>query len=196
MDVNAHARPASQRAGTAARLTGLAILALGACAVSSAQAGQPGTADPYAPFAALIGEWVVSPAGAPPAFVEKFSWGPEHAYVWTRVALLQGQADEHLHFEGMIAWNAATKRFDYLFVVEPGSLTQERGEFHVEDDGTLVRDVLLTDANGKTADFRQTFRELPGGRFVTTLMRKRAEGWEPTFPGSDNLTMVRRLPAS
>jgi hypothetical protein len=188
-------RRAPRRAGTAARLTGLTLLILSTCAVASPQAMEPAAPDPYAVFDALIGEWEVSPAGGPPAFVEQFSWGPERAYVWTRVLLLRGLADEHLHFEGMIAWNAATKRFDYLFVVEPGSLTQERGEFHVEPDGMLVRDVLLTGPTGAIAEFRQTFLALAGGRFATTLMRKRPDGWEPSFPGSDALTMVRR-PAS
>lgn len=195
MEAPAIDRRAPRRAGTAAWLTGLALLTLCACAVASPQAMQPAAPDPYALFDALIGEWEVSPAGGPPAFVEQFSWGPERAYVWARVLLLRGPADEHLHFEGMIAWNAATKRFDYLFVVEPGSLTQERGEFHVEPDGMLVRDVLLTGPTGATAEFRQTFRALADGRFATTLMRKRPDGWEPGFPGSDALTMVRR-PAS
>ena len=146
----------------------------------------------YEPLAPLIGEWEVSAPGAAPAFVEKFSWGPKRSYVWVEVRLLSTPGDEHLHFEGLVVFNASTRRFDYLFVVEPGSLTQERGEFRVEVDGTIVRDVALIAASGETANFRQTFKSLSPGNFRTTLMRETAGGWVPTFPGSDNLTMVRR----
>ena len=89
-------------------------------------------------------------------------------------------------------WNASTKRFDYLFAVEPGSLAQERGEFRIEADGRIIRDVVLTDGKGRTSNFRQTFLRLDEDRFQTTLMRQTTENWTPTFPGSDNLTMVRR----
>jgi hypothetical protein len=148
--------------------------------------------DPYAVLEPLVGEWDVGPAGGPPAFVERFTWGPNRGYLWMSVALLRGAEPEHLHFEGPIVWNASTRRFDYLFAVEPGSLTQERGEFRIEADGSIVRDVVLTSANGTTAVFRQTFRSFGDGRFESTLMRETAEGWLPTFPGSDSLAMVRR----
>jgi hypothetical protein len=146
----------------------------------------------YEPLAPLIGEWEVGAPGAAPAFMETFSWGPQRSYVWVEVRLLGTPGDEHLHFEGLVVFNASTRRFDYLFVVEPGSLTQERGEFRVEADGTIVRDVVLIVASGETANFRQTFKSLGPGKFRTTLMRETAAGWVPTFPGSDNLTMARR----
>ena len=142
----------------------------------------------------LIGEWNVGPPGGAAAFIERFSFGPGHAYVWISVALIRSAGDEHLHFEGLATWNAATKRFDYLFAVEPGSGVQERGEFYAEADGSIVRDVLLTASDGSTAVFRQTFRDLRDGRFETTLMRKTADGWAPTFPGSERLIMVRLAP--
>ena len=151
-------------------------------------------ADEKALLDPLIGEWNVGPPGGAAAFVERFSFGPERAYVWVAVALIRPAGDEHLHFEGLAAWNAATKRFDYLFAVEPGSGVQERGEFYAGDDGSIVRDVLLTAADGSTAVFRQTFRDLRDGRFETTLMRKTADGWAATFPGSERLVMVRRAP--
>jgi hypothetical protein len=175
----------------AAALAAVAAFVAGV-AGSAPQQGTPAGADPYATLAPLIGEWDVGPTGSPPAFVERFSWGPNRGYVWVSVALLRKAEPEHLHFEGLVIWNAATKRFDYLFAVEPGSLAQERGEFYVAEDGTVIREVLLTSADGGSAHFRQTFRDLGDGRFVTTLMRRTTDGWQPTFPGSDDLTMVRR----
>jgi hypothetical protein len=162
----------------------LAIAAAGAATAATME-------DPYAPLAPLIGEWNVGPEGGAPAFVERFSWGPGNAYVWVKVALIRPQGDEHLHFEGMVIWNAATLRFDYLFAVEPGSRIQEQGEFWVDGNGDIVRDVVLTAADGKTARFKQTFRRLDVDRVATSLLRETTEGWSPTFPGSDKLVMVR-----
>ena len=160
----------------------------GAESTNTAQA-VPGDPESLAP---LIGEWEVGPPGEPPSFVETFAWGPNHAYVWSRVVLLRAPGDEHLHLEGIVIWNASTQGFDYLFAVEPGSLTQERGEFRVEADGRIIRDVVLIDGKGRTSRFRQSFLRLGEDRFQTTLMRQAADDWAPTFPGSDNLTMVRR----
>lgn len=149
-------------------------------------------ADEKALFDPLIGEWNVGPPGGAAAFIERFSWGQQRAYVWVRVALIRATGEEHLHFEGIAVWNAATKRYDYLFAVEPGSGVQEQGEFYAGADGFIVRDVALTAADGSTGTFRQTFRDLGDGRFETTLMRKTADGWAPTFPGSEKLIMIRR----
>jgi hypothetical protein len=162
-------------------------LACFAAAMSANAAG-----DPYAALAPLIGEWHVGPPGAGPAFVERFRWGPRQAYIWVSVALMTAADREHLHFEGMVVWNAATRRYDYLFAVEPGSFIQEQGEFRVAESGVIVRDVRLTDADGNTARFRQTFRASGANRYETTLMRETPDGWKPTFPGSDNLVMARR----
>jgi hypothetical protein len=160
--------------------------------VASAGAAAAATVeDPYAPLVPLIGEWNVGPDGGAPAFVQRFSWGPGRAYVWAEVALIRPQGEEHLHFEGMVIWNAATRRFDYLFAVEPGSQFQEQGEFWVDGNGEIVRDVVLTAADGKTARFKQTFSRLEADRVATALLRQTAEGWTPTFPGSDKLVMVR-----
>ncbi len=190
-----------KRARLASSLAGCAALAIAAPAcpsepsvgsaaetTSTAQA-VPGDPEALAP---LIGEWEVGPPGAAPSFVESFAWGPDRAFVWTRVVLLRAPGDEHLHLEGLVIWNASTKRFDYLFAVEPGSLAQERGEFRIEADGSIIRDVVLTDGKGRTSNFRQTFLRLGEDRFQTTLMRQTGDDWTPTFPGSDNLTMVRR----
>jgi hypothetical protein len=152
------------------------------------------TASPaaYATLSPLIGEWNVGPEGAPAAFIERFSWGTSRAYIWLSVALVQDSGSEHLHVEGPIVWNAASRRYDYLFSVEPGSLVQEKGEIYAVDGGVIVRDVLLTAADGATSRFRQTFRTLDGGRMETSLMRQTADGWVPTFPGSERLIMERR----
>lgn len=146
----------------------------------------------YAELAPLIGEWNVGPPGAATAFVERFSWGPNRAYIRFSVALIVANGDEHLHLDGMVIWNAATRRFDYLLAVEPGSLNQEQGEFYQNDDGDIIRDVTLTGADGSVASFRQTFRAMADGRFAVALMRRTDGGWAPTFPGSDQLVMVRR----
>lgn len=169
----------------AAAIAGIVTLALGTAA--SAQ-----TPEPYAALAPLIGDWNVGPADAAPAFVERFSWGPGQSYIWVKVTLIRPSGEDQLHLEGIVVWNAASRRFDYLFAVEPGSLIQEQGEFRVDENGVIVREVVLTAADGATGRFRQTFRSLGDGRLETSLMRQTDGGWTPTFPGSERLTMVRR----
>lgn len=171
--------------------TWLAASTLGPVAFAATEPSEP-----YAPLAPLIGEWDVGPPGAAPAFIERFSWGPKRAYIWVSVALLSASGEEHLHFEGLVIWNAATRRFDYLFAVEPGSLTQERGEFHVAENGEIIRDVVLTRPDGSTGVFRQTFRAIADGQFETTLMGETPDGWKATFPGSERLTMLPRKGSS
>jgi hypothetical protein len=166
-----------------ALLLGLATLA-GPALAGGSPAG-------YGALAPLIGQWNVGPDGGATAFIQRFSWGPKEAYVWVQVGLILESGEEHLHFEGPILWNGATRRYDYLFSVEPGSLTQEQGEIHVTGDGEIIREVILTAADGATSRFRQTFRALQDGRFITTLMRQTADGWSPTFPGSERLIMTR-----
>ncbi|HEU0224553.1 MAG TPA: hypothetical protein VFR29_03895 [Steroidobacteraceae bacterium] len=146
----------------------------------------------FATLVPLIGQWNVGPEGGATAFIQRFVWGPKEAYVWVQVVLVLASGDERLHFEGPILWNGATKRYDYLFAVEPGSLAQERGEMYATEGGEIVRDVVLTAADGTTSRFRQTFHPMDDGRFVTTLMRQTADGWVPTFPGSERLIMMRR----
>ena len=89
----------------------------------------------------------------------------------------------------MILWNAATRRFDYLLAVEPGSLNQERGEIYQNDRGEIIRDVTLTAPDGSTGIFRQTFRPLADGNYAVSLLRQTGRIWSPTFPGSDRLLM-------
>jgi hypothetical protein len=147
---------------------------------------------PLAAFSPLIGDWDTGPQGAPAAFVQSFSWGPSKGSVWFRTVLLARSGEGRLHFEGPILWNAATGKFDYLFVVEPGSLSQEQGEISVNAGGEFLREVTLTNADGTVGYFRQTFRPLGDGRFETSLLRRTEAGWIPNFPGSDHLIMIRR----
>ena len=172
----------------------IVLVATAAGAQPSNPAAATDAASPaaYATLGPLIGEWDVGPEGAPAAFIERFSWGTGRAYVWLSVVLIQGSGNEHLHFEGPIVWNAASQRYDYLFVVEPGSLVQEKGEIYAIDGGVIVRDVLLTAADGSTSRFRQTFHALDGSSMETSLMRQTTEGWVPTFPRSERLIMKRR----
>jgi hypothetical protein len=110
--------------------------------------------------------------------------------------LRNASGEERLHFEGLIVWNGATRRFDYLFAVEPGSLTQEKGEFRIAEDGEIIRDVILTRPDGSTGAFRQTFRALANGHIEITLFQETPDGWKPTYPGSDRLTVVPRKSSS
>lgn len=151
------------------------------------------TPTPHKLLERLIGDWDTGPADAPPAFVQRLSWGTDRAYVIFRTMLLT-DAGERLHFEGPILWNAATGRFDYLFAVEPasGTLAQEKGEIYLSAEDVVIRDVTLTGADGSTARFRQTFRVADEDRIETSLMRETNGAWSPTFPGSERLIMTRR----
>lgn len=169
------------------------IAALLAIATVSAAADVPvSTPEPYRAFEKLIGDWDTGPANARPAFVQRFSWGPNRSYIWSRTSLFQPDGSEHLHFEGLMVWNASTRALDFLFVVEPASLAQERGTLQVSPDGSIVRDVVLTNPDGKGSRFRHTIRLDSADRGTTSLMRQTPKGWEPNFPGADKLRMTRR----
>ncbi len=154
---------------------------------------QSATPAPFRSLEGLIGDWDTGPVGAPPDFVQRLSWGTARAYIVFRTTLVTADG-EHLHFEGPILWNAASRRFDYLFAIEPqsGALAQERGEIYVNGEGAIIRDVTLTGADGLTAQFRQTIRVIDDDTAETSLMRATADGWSPTFPGSERLVMTRR----
>jgi hypothetical protein len=141
---------------------------------------------PYAPYAFLIGEWRSD------QIIQRFSWGPSNSYITYSTSILGDGGVEHLHFEGILVFNAASRRLDYLFVVEPGSSGQEQGEVYIGEDGAVVRDVTLTNGSGQTNHFRQTFRASGPDAAITSLMRQDVDGsWSPNFPGSDRLTMTR-----
>lgn len=169
------------------------VFALASTADSvGADASAGSTPEPYRAFEPLIGDWDTGPANAPPAFVQRFSWGPSRSYIWYRTSIFGQAGSERLHFEGLMAWNAGTKELDFLFVVEPASLAQERGTMRALPDGSIVRDVVLTNPDGSEGRFRQTIRLNSADAGTTSLMRQTSKGWEPSFPGADNLRMTRR----
>jgi hypothetical protein len=148
-------------------------------------------ANPYTAYEFLIGDWYTKPNGGPDVRIhQQFSWGTEKGSIKYTTLTNVGTAPEAVHFEGLLVWNGATKDVDYIIVTEPGSGGQEKGTLHVEADGTVVREVLLTRADGKTSQFRQRFWRENDAVF-TSLMRKTAKGWEPNFPGSARLAMSR-----
>ena len=148
-------------------------------------------ANPYNAYEFLIGDWYTKPSGGPDLRIhQQFAWGTEKGSIKYTTLTNVGAAPEAIHFEGLLVWNGATKGLDYVIAVEPGSGGQEKGSLHVEADGAVVREVLLTRADGKTAQFRQRFWRENDAVF-TSLMRKTDKGWEPNFPGSERLAMSR-----
>lgn len=163
-----------------------------AVVAGSASASAGSAPEPYRAFERLIGDWDTGPPNARPAFVQRFSWGPNRSYIWYRTSIFEPNGSERLHFEGLMAWNAATHGLDFLFVVEPASLAQEQGKVQALPDGSIVRDVVLTNSDGSEGTFRQTIRLDSADAGTTSLMRQTSKGWEPNFPGADNLRMTRR----
>ena len=183
---------------------GLALLAATA-APAAAQHGSPtaapspahqhgssaaATAGPYAPFDWLIGDWY-GEAG-PGTVRELITYGPNKSYIRFSAFIFGKGEPQHLHFEGIAVWNAKTRMLDYLFAVEPGSGVQENGTYRAEADGSIIREVELIDANGNSGTFRQTFRRTGPDSAITTVMRKSATGWEPTFAGGERIELRRR----
>ena len=165
----------------------------------------------YAPFAFLVGEWEITPAGsAEPQAVTRFRWGPGQSYLLLETSLILNGKEEP-HFEGMLMWNGVHKNLDMLLALDlKGGRVQEQGVVFVEPDGTVVRDITAyysegvrrmgdTQAvgpQGATAKFRQTFKSTGPDTILTTLMRQTERGWVATFPGSDRSVMTRRAPAT
>jgi len=143
--------------------------------------------NPYAPYDWLIGDWY-----AEGGLRELITYGPNRSYIRFSAFIATKDEPQHLHFEGIAVWNAKTKMLDYLFAVEPGSGVQENGTYRAEADGSIIREVELIDASGNTGTFRQTFRRTGPDSAITTVMRKTATGWEPTFPGGEKIELQRR----
>jgi hypothetical protein len=152
-------------------------------------------ADPYAPYAFLIGDWYSSPPGEGPSIHQRFRWGTKRSFIYYTILTAEAGKAEEVHFEGMFVWNGASGALDYVVTLVPGSGGQEKGVMRLAEDGAIVRDVTMTDREGKVATFRQTFRRTGPDSAVTSLMRRTADGWEPNFPGSDRIEMRRRNPA-
>ena len=158
------------------------------CAIPQAQA-QPATVDEaYAPYARLIGVWETNGG----QIAQRFSWGPGRSYILYSTTTRGADGADHVHFEGIMLYNAQRRRLDFLIALEPGSLSQERGTVYAEPDGTIVREVELIGPNGASSHFRQTFRLSSADAGETSLMRDNGQGgWTPNFPGSDHLAMRR-----
>lgn len=143
-----------------------------------------------APFEWLIGDWL-SVAGSN-RLRQNLSWGPHRSYIKYSTYIQPEGQKEQIHFEGIAVWNGKSKAFEYLFAVEPGSAVQEKGTIRAQGDGSLVREVEFTGADGKIGYFRQTIRRTGADSATTSLMRQTAAGWEATFPGSDTIEMKRQ----
>lgn len=179
-------------------------MALGLCAVSLVAAAPGPGSDLYAPYEFMIGEWAIQEEGAPPAAVTRLKWGPNRSYIWISTDLLIG-GKEMPHYEGMLVWNGVRKNLDMLLTLDPaGGRVQEQGTVSIAADGTVVRTITAYYSHGVTAPdgskvgpaglavpFEQRFRLAAPGRIETSMMRRTATGWVPTFPGSDQVWMVR-----
>ena len=185
----------------AALLLGLGALAGGPVTAQPTPNRAPATrveaptmiANPYTAYAYLIGDWDSRPAGGPDiAIHQNFRWGVRQGSIFYTTSTRLNGSPEEVHFEGLMVWNGATHQVDYVIAHEPGSGNQESGSFHVEADGSIVREVRMTAANGQISHFRQTFRRTGPDTATTSLMRQTATGWEPNFPGSDAIVMTRR----
>jgi hypothetical protein len=149
--------------------------------------------NPYTAYDFLIGDWYSKPSGGQDVSIhQNFRWGPKKSYIfYTTLTSLRGEP-EAVHFEGMAVWNGKTKQLDYIVTSEPGSGAQEQGTMRAEADGSIVREVLLTRADGQTGHFRQRFWRTGNDTVTTSLMRQTTKGWEPNFPGSEQILMTRR----
>lgn len=165
-----------------------ALVSLLLCAPTPARAQSAAVEEAYAPYTPLIGAWE-SNGGA---IVQRFSWGPGHGYILYSTTTRGPDGVDHVHFEGIMVYNAQSRVLDFLIALEPGTLGLERGTVHAEPDGAIVRDVELIGPNGAASRFRQTFRLSSADAGETSLMRDDGQGgWTPNFPGSDHLAMRR-----
>lgn len=160
--------------------------------------GQNSAATPYAPYAFLIGDWDTVPADGKyvAAIRQTLRWGPLNTYIaYSAFTRAPGDAEERLHAEGLMTYNAQHKTLDFLFAHEPGTFGEEEGTVHVEPDGSVVRESTEVEKDGRLSHARQVIRQTGPNTAVTSLMELRPDGtWAPAFPGSDHLVMVRRAP--
>jgi hypothetical protein len=170
-----------------------------------AEASDP-SANPWERYEFLIGKWTVSPtAGGSPVATAQFRWGPNRSYIWYAGSLILDGV-ERPHFEGLLVWNGVEHHLDMLLSMDlERGLVQEQGSLHAEADGTVVREITATYAEGSrpiggppagragaSAHFRQTFKPDGPDRVMTSVLRQTEKGWTATFPGSDRLVMTRK----
>ena len=191
-----------RRLGVVIFLSGASLAGSVAALTDSAQAappvGQNGAATPYAPYAFLIGDWDTVPADGKyvAAIRQTLRWGPLNTYIsYSAFTRAPGDAQERLHAEGLMTYNAQHKTLDFLFAHEPGTFGEEEGTVHLEPDGSVVRESTEVEKDGSLSHSRQVIRQTGPNTAVTSLMELRPDGtWAPAFPGSDHLVMVRRAP--
>jgi hypothetical protein len=148
------------------------------------------TAKPYAPYEFLIGDWYSKIPGQPMTIHQRFSWGPDRAYITYSAYLVMPGKPEQLHFEGMMVFDGKAKALDFLFALQPPSGAEEKGTVSVQPDGSVLREVEMTDSGGKGERYRQTFRKGDGGTVITSMAEQTAKGWEVQPPG--DLVMERQ----
>ena len=148
------------------------------------------TAKPYAPYEFLNGDWYTKPKGEDMTIHQQFKWGPGQSYITYATYMSMPGKPEHLHFEGMMVWNGKAKALDFLFAVEPGTGVEEKGTVTAQADGSVVRQVEMTDGTGKPGRFRQVWKRGADGTVVTTLSEQTAKGWQTQPPG--DLVMTKQ----
>jgi hypothetical protein len=162
----------------------------------------------YTQYEGLIGTWdLTAPDGGQPVAMQRFTWGPNHSYIWYAGSLIGPDGKEQPHFEGILVWNGIHKNLDMLLTMDLRSgRAQEQGTFSVASDGTIVREITAVfsegvtpmgedqvGADGTSKHFRQTFKVEGPDQLITSVMRETNDGkWVATFPGSDKLIMKRR----
>ncbi len=206
--ISAFWRNGFPRGSAAAALLVFAIATTGAHEVTGTPT--PGVPSVYAPYEFLIGAWDVAPAsGGKPFAVSYFKWGPNKSYIWYSTSSFDQAGNEVPHFEGILAYNGVRKNLDMLVELAlggsiPGSI-DETGTVSVQADGTVLRDITATYAegalprrsekagpNGWTGHYHHTFRADGRDRVLMSLTMETDRGWVPTFPGSDQVVMTRR----
>jgi hypothetical protein len=184
------------------------LLALAVAVAVAAGGEEAPIPEAYRPYAFLIGEWEVGIAGQPPASVTRFRWSPLKTHIlYSGTMLVNGE--EQPNWDGLMVWNGVRHDLDFLLVLDQstGDLAQEQGRVSVAEDGTVTREITVyysegnalppdwrtaAGAEGATARFRHTFQRVGPDRVHAAVVRKTAEGWVPSFPGSDSLVMVKR----
>jgi hypothetical protein len=141
------------------------------------------SAKPYAPYEFLIGDWYSKLATQNLVIHQQFKWGPGKSYITYASYMASPGKPEQLHFEGMMVWDGKSKALDFLFALQPGSGAQEKGTVTADADGTVVRHIAMTAADGDLDRFRQTFRKTPAGQVITGMMEQTATGWKLNPPG-------------
>lgn len=181
-----------------ASLAALALVTVDPAAAHEIQIGKAAAADPYAPYAFLVGDWNVSDASGGAPFVRiRFSWSKHRAYI-----LYGGYIGQEPHFEGVMMWNGAHHNLDALVSMDmEHGLVQEKGSVSIVN-GAAVRESVATysegvssggplaGAGGATSRTRQTMRPIDADHIALSFEVRTSSGWKPLMPGGDHLLMT------